>query len=100
MLSASNQLGSKNIHLNYTATQCYAQPEQEEVCGQQGKGDNCILVFYPREAPSGVLHPGLRPPAQEGYRDVGVGPRQGMELTEGWSTLPMKKGEWTCSLWR
>ena len=44
---------------------------------KQGEGGDCAPLHSSCEAPSGVLRPGLGPPAQEGHGAVGAGPEKG-----------------------
>ena len=47
-------------------------------CGcQQGEGGDCPPLFNSCEAPYGVLHPGLRFPAEERHRPLATGPEEG-----------------------
>jgi len=44
--------------------------------GQQGEGGDCLPLLSSCEAASGLLHPGLRLPAQERCRALGMGPEE------------------------
>jgi len=43
----------------------------------------CPPLLHPCKAPSGVPHPGLGHPVQEGCRAVGAGLEEAMEMLQG-----------------
>ena len=58
--------------------------DMRQQCVLAARKANCVLgcikkgvASREREAPSGVLHPGLGTPAQEGCRALGTGPEEG-----------------------
>ena len=51
----------------------------QKKCGQQVEVTDSATLLRSGETPPGVLHPTLKPSAQEGHGAVGVGPQEGNE---------------------
>lgn len=86
----------------YEPAMCTCSPEVQSYPGlhqekhDRVEGGDSAPVFCSHEILSGVQHPVLGVPTQEGHWAVGAGPE------EGWSTSPMRTGwrSWGLAAWR